>query len=102
MINVEIGLWTKPSWMVDIEGKSKIDVKMLKEMGDFFKEHLNKISDVINKLQKNDWIMSECYGAIYSLSFYKEGIETEKEAKREMKKLGINLKNIDIMEFEDE
>ena len=101
-VSVEIGLWTKPSWMMDIEGKNKINVKELKEMGDWFKEHLDKISEIIDKLQKNGWEMGECYGAIYNLSFYKDEINTEKEAKTELKKLGINLKEVSIMEWEDE
>lgn len=102
MIEIKIELWTKPSWMMDIEGKNKIDVKMLRRMGDHFKGHLDKISSIIDNLQKNGWIMSECYGAIYHLSFYKDGVETEKQIKEEMKNLGINVKDIDIEELEDE
>ncbi len=101
-ISIEIDLWTKPSWMMDIEGKNKIDVKKLKEMGNWFKEYLSKISEIIDKLQKNGWEMAECYGAIYSLSFYKEEADTGKKAKAELKKLGISLKEVSVMEWEDE
>jgi len=101
-INIEVDLWTKHSWMMDIEGKDKINIKMLREMGDWFKEHLYRTAEIIDKLQKNGWIMGECYGAIYHLSFYKDNIDTEKEAKIELKKLGINLKEVFIMELEDE
>jgi len=101
-ISIEVDLWTKPSWMMNIEGKNKINVKKLKEMSNWFKEYLSKISEIIDKLQKNNWGMVEGYGATYSLSFYKEEVNTEKNAKAELKKLGINSKDVSIFEWEDD
>lgn len=101
-VTVEIELWGKPSWMMDIEDKDKINIDDLKEMGNWFKEHLHKTAEIVDKLQKNGWLMCECCGPMYSAPFYKEGSNTEKKAKVELKKLGINQNEVSIMEWEDE
>ena len=101
-VTVEINLWAKPNWMMNIEDKDRMNVKELKEMGDWFKEHLYNTAEIVDKLQKSKWKMCECCGPMYSAPFYKEGIDTKKEAKIELKKLRINPNEVSIFEFEDE
>ena len=100
MINIDIGLYGKPSWDMDIEGKDYIEPKMIRKQGEFLKEHLHKVADMLEKLQSAGWIVAEGYGAIYSLQLYKE--TTKVEAKKELKRLKINPKDIHIEEYAEE
>lgn len=102
MINISIPLYGKPSWDMKIEGKNFLNPKILKEQGDYLKEHPYKIADILHKLQSSGWVLCECYGSIYSLDLYKKNIKTEEEAERELNKLGIKSDKIDIIEFENE
>lgn len=86
---------------MNIEGKTKINPAILKKQGDYMKERLYNVAWIADKLQKNGWVMCEGYGAIYNLSFYNDSVKTIKQAKTELKKLGIKAKNVNIMKLED-
>jgi len=87
----------KPEWMISSE--KEINSEEFRKMGDWFKEHLGNISNMLDKLQKNGW---EIDMGLYDLFCYHDNINTEKEAKIELKKLGLNPKDFSIDEFEDE
>ncbi len=97
MINISLYLYGKPEWDLPTDDGS-IDGDLLKAHGNKLKEHLHKVADIVEKLKKNGWDYSL---ALYSLELYKEDI-TKQEVKKELKKLGISLKAINIMDFEDE
>lgn len=98
MINLSIWLYGKPSWDMDIEGEEDIDPERFIEQGDYLKEHLHNIAKIVKKLRSAGW---GCYGTLYSLEFCKNSIKTKKEAKEELKKLGVD-EEISMIEFEDE
>ena len=97
MISLSIILYGKPGWDLSIEGEDDIDPKIFKLQGDYLKEHLHKVTNITEKLQSSGW---SCYGTLYTLEFSKDISETE--AKKELKKLKINLKDINIEEYEEE
>jgi len=99
MINVNVWLYRKPAWDMDIEGEEEIYPEMLKEQGNYLKKHLDKVADIVKKLKSAGW---DCHGTLYDLDFLNKTIKTEEEAKQELKRLGISLKEVSIMEFEDE
>jgi hypothetical protein len=85
--------------MLDIEGGSKINPKEVRDLGNWFGDHLYKTAEIISKLQKVGW---ENGGGLYDLNYSKEGIKTAKEAKKELRSLGISFDSVNIDEFEDE
>jgi len=101
MILINIFLYGKPSWDMKIEGKRRLNPEILKKQGNYLKEHMYEVADIVKKLQKANWEMSKAYGALYSLEFSKEGLN-KKEAEIELKKIGVSIKSISIEEFEDE
>ncbi len=98
MINISLHLYGKPEWDLPMDDEEIIDGSILREHGDYLKEHLHRVADIVEKLKKNGW---SCSGALYSLEFCKEGV-TKQGAMKELKKLGINNKAINIMNVEDE
>jgi len=102
IIEISLHLYGKPSWDLDIEGKSYIDPLIFKKHADHMRDHLYFIGEVLEKLQENNWKVAESYGAIYALSVYKEGVDTKEDAEKELIKIGIDPEEIDIMELEDE
>jgi len=104
MISLSIYLYGKPNWELPIEGINHLDPIIIREHGKELQARLNHIADVVEKLQLEGWQLSECYGAIYNLDFYKEEI-TLKQARQELKDLGIDLRSIyleELDEFEEE
>ncbi len=97
MINISVHLYGKPEWDLPTDDK-RIDGNMLREQGDYLKKHLYNVADITEKLRKSGW---NCSGALYSLEFCKEGV-TKQEAMKELKKLDISSKEINLIEFEDE
>ena len=97
MINISLHLYGKPEWDLPVDD-GVIDGDLLRAHGNELKEHLLKVADIFEKLKKNGWNGSL---ASYSLELYKEDI-TKQEAEKELKRLGISLKDINIMDFEDE
>ncbi len=96
MIELSIFLYGKPSWDLEIEGKNNIDPKIFRDHATYLKEHLESVTDTLEKLQSNGWEVS---GALYSLMAYKSTVKTKKDAKKELKMLSIDPESIDIEEF---
>jgi len=96
---VSVLLFLKPSDEMEIEG-GKATPKMLREKAKELKERLERAAEILEKLKANGWKLSEAYGSVYTLDFYKD--ISEEEAKRELKKMGIDLKEVSIRELEEE
>ena len=71
---------------------------MFREHGKNLNEHLQRVADIVEKLLTNGW---DCSGGLYTLEFFKEGI-TKSAARKELKKLKIDEKEVHIEEFEVE
>ena len=56
------------------------------------------VAQIFEKLKSSGW---SCSLALYTLEFYNDNIKTGKQAKAELKRLGIT-EEINIIEFEDE
>jgi len=91
---ISIHLFSKPEVEIDLEKAKPEDFKKL---GDELQARLKRISEIIEKLEKNKWERS---AGIYDLNYYKK-IKIN-EAKRELKNLGINEDEIEMMEEEFE
>lgn len=98
MINLSIHLYGKPAWDLPIEGEEVTDGKMFKIWGEHLSKHLNQVSTIVETLVKAGW---GCYGTLYSLDFSNSKITNQKEAKKELKRLGIPMSTINIIEFEE-
>ncbi|MDI6591637.1 MAG: hypothetical protein QME61_01740 [Patescibacteria group bacterium] len=90
-------LYYKPGPDMDIEGKENFDPNILREHGKFLKEDLESIADQLEKLKKAGW--SYC-GGLYDVMCSKD-ISVE-EAKKELKELGIEIDEDNLMELEEE
>lgn len=98
MIEVIVHLFGKPAWEMKIEGQEKIFPSMLREKGVELKERLERAATILETLTKNGWSV---YGTLYDLNFSKD-VDTEEEAKEELKKLGIDPDEVSIIELEEE
>ena len=96
---MQLWLYGKPSWDLEIEGKNNIEPGLLKDHGVFLKEHLEKTAAVLERLQKAGWKVVESYGAIYEITLYKK-ISMIK-AREEFKKLEISLEEVNVIQTED-
>lgn len=95
-MEVDIFLFGKPEWMIDLD---KATVEDIRDLGLEIKERLDKISTIVDKLGKNGWRRSS---GVYNLFFYKD-IDLKK-GKMELESLGIGDEYIsfrdDFMEYE--
>ena len=96
MINLSVFLYGNPAWNLPIESEEINDGQMFKKHGIELKECLDRVGCIVNKLCANGW---SCSGTLYTLEFYKEGI-TKSDAKKELKKLDISLKEVHIEEYD--
>jgi hypothetical protein len=96
---VSVLLFLKPSDEMEIEG-GKATPKMLREKARELKERLERAADIFEKLEADGWELSEAYGSVYSLDFYKD--VSEEEAKRELEKIGVAPEEVSIRELEEE
>ena len=99
MIELNIWLYGKPSWDIEIEGKKFLDPLVLKEHAFLMKEHLERAAEILSLLQNSGWKLAESYGAIYSLTLYKN--LNKKYAEQELQKFGISLSEIALEQVED-
>jgi hypothetical protein len=92
-------LYYKPGAEMDIEGKrlDRRHVKLLRISASFMSKRLVEAAKVMDKLLGAGW---KAEGGLYDISFYKKGL-SKAEAKREIAKLGISLKSIDLRVEED-
>ena len=74
--------------------------KMLREKAVELKKRLERAAEIFEKLEANGWELTESYGAVYSLDFYKN--ISEKQAKQELQKMGIDPEEVNIREIEEE
>jgi len=96
---VSVLLFLKPSDEMKIEG-GKATPKMLREKAMELKERLERAAEIFEKLEANGWELTEAYGSIYSLDFYKD--VSEEEAKMELKRIGVDPEEVSIYELEEE
>lgn len=89
-----IHLFGKPEWEINTEKASPNEIKNL---GKDIAKRLEKAAKMMKILEKDGWDRS---GGLYDISFFKD--ISKKEAKIQLKKIGIGLKEICLMEFEDE
>ena len=101
MVTLSIWLYGKPSWDLDIEGKEALEPNLFREHGDYMKEHLYKVADILEKLRNGGWNLSECCGALYTLELELFGLN-KKEARKELVKLGIDPGYVALEEYEEE
>ena len=101
MTTTEISIWLfgKPSHEMAIEGGNATP-KMLREKAVELKERLERAAEIFEALDRNGWELAECYGSVYELIFTKD--ITEMQTNEELKRLGINPEEINILELEYE
>jgi len=94
MIDINIFLFGKPEWMMDLK-KAKPEDFM--NLGFELWAWLDRVSEIIEELEKNGWSRSAC---LYNLYYSKE--TTLKKAKKELKDLGIDLEEVCLHKWEGE
>ncbi len=87
-------LFGKPEWEIDLEKAQPNDISSL---GEELRDRLKEISNILEKLEKNGWERS---AALYDIMLFKD--ITKKEAEKELKTLGLDIKLLNIEEFEPE
>jgi len=92
MTEINVHLFSKPEVEIDLEKARPEDFKQL---GNELMARLNRVAEIVEKLEKNKWERS---AGIYDLTFYKK-IKI-KEAREEIKNFGIKEDEIEIMEEE--
>jgi hypothetical protein len=97
MVEFSLFLYYKPGPDMDIEGKENFEPKILREHGKYLKEGLEAIADQLEKLRKAGWNYE---GGLYDIHCYKD--LSLKEAKKELKELGIEVDEDNLMELEEE
>ncbi|MFA4887359.1 MAG: hypothetical protein WC595_04050 [Candidatus Nanoarchaeia archaeon] len=97
MIKVSVTLYGKPCWEIKMEGEQMMDSDVLRDHGDYLHQHLYDVADIVDRFAHAEWEME---GTAYSLDFWKKNISLA-NAKKELKKLGINQKLVKIEEWED-
>lgn len=87
-MEIDVFLFGKPEWMIDLD---KATPENIRDLGLEIKERLEKISAIVDKLEKNGWGRS---AGLYDLFFYKD-IDLE-SGKKELENLGIGEECISI------
>lgn len=94
MVTIDIWLFGKPEWEMDFEKATPQDIK---DLGDNLRERLIRISEIVEKLEANDWSRG---AGLYNLYLHKN---IKKELVREeLEKLGIREKEVHIEDFGEE
>ena len=94
MATVDVWLFGKPEWEIDLDKATPQDIK---DLGENLKDRLYRISDIVEKLENNGWDRG---AGLYNLFFYK-GIKKEL-ARQELEELGIGDKGVNIEDFGEE
>jgi hypothetical protein len=94
MINVNIFLFGKPEWMLDLE---EAEYRDFEELGVYLSAWLKEVGRIVKKLEKSGWNRS---AGLYDLHFSKD--ITFEDAKKELKRLKIGLKQVDLEEWDEE
>jgi hypothetical protein len=90
MIDVNIFLFGKPEWMMDLE---KAKAKDFGVLGKDLCSWLKRVGEIVEKLEKAGWDRS---AGLYDL-FYSKAL-SKKDAKKELRKLGISLREVSLRE----
>ena len=91
MIDVNIFLFGKPEWMMDLEKAKAMDFEAF---GKDICSWLERVSEIIEKLEKAGWDRS---AGLYDL-FYSKSL-SKKDAKKELRNLDISLKEVCLHEW---
>lgn len=94
MATIDIWLFGKPEWEMDFD---KATLQDIKDLGENLKNRLNRISEIVEKLENNGWNRS---AGLYNLYLHKN-IKKELVGK-ELEKLGIGEKEVSIEDFGEE
>ncbi len=89
MTEITLWLYGKPEW--ELGDMSEMTGEQFKEHGKELMERLNKIGDIVTKLENNEWSKS---GGLYDLFLYKD-ISLD-DAKKELTELGLDLKILNL------
>jgi len=94
-VEVDLFLFGKPEWEMNME---EVSAEEIREKGEELKERLNRIAEIMEKLENAGW--ERAGASLYSISFYKD-IAIE-DAKEELRQLGIDPEEVGLMEIEEE
>ena len=94
MMEINIWLFGKPEWMIDIEAASAAEFSAL---GEGIKKQLEMVASLIPKLESAGWERS---GGLYDIFFHKE--ISPKDAKQELESLGVSWKDICLHYWKEE
>jgi hypothetical protein len=94
MATINIWLFGKPEWEMDFDKATYQDIK---DLGDNLRDRLYRISEIVEKLENNEWFRS---AGLYDLYLHKN-IKKELVGE-ELEKLGIKEKEVNIEDFGEE
>tara|TARA_Y100000310_G_C20352958_1_gene655271 strand:- start:185 stop:469 length:285 start_codon:yes stop_codon:yes gene_type:complete len=94
MIEINLFLFGKPEWEMDLE---KAKAKDFEDLGKGLNIWLTRVSKIITKLENNGWERS---AGLYDLHFFKD--TSMKKAKQELKELKIKEKEVSIHQWDEE
>lgn len=94
MTTVDIWLFGKPEWEIALDKATPQD---LKDLGENLRDRLCRISEIVGKLENDGWSRG---AGLYNLYLYKD-IKIE-DAKKELDKLAIGEKEVNIDDFGEE
>lgn len=94
MAEINLHLFGKPEWEMDLDEASAEDFKNL---GESLKERMFRVSEIVILLEKGGWERSS---GLYDITFYKK-IKLE-EAKKELQELNIKEDEINLDDMADE
>ena len=93
MIELNIHLFGKPDWEINIE---EAKAEEFQALGEELKERLLRISHYIKVLEEKGWERS---AGLYDIVFFKD--ITKKQAERELKMLQVNTEDVHLEEWDE-
>jgi len=94
MVTIDIWLFGKPEWEIDLDKATPQD---LKDLGEDLRDRLCRVSEIVEKLENNGWSRG---AGLYNLFLHK-GIKKELVGE-ELEELGIGEKEVNIEDFGEE
>ena len=99
MIELELWLYGKPAWDMNLESNRNISADIFRATGEAIHKHLQEVADIFEKLSAHGW---KHEGLLYTIVFYKDAVTTKEQARAELKELQISPKIASVVELEDE
>lgn len=99
IIEVNIPLFNIASIELPIAGEEIIDSDIFRVKGIELLERLHIVADIVDILAQDAWFI---VGEVFNLCAYREDIKSVEEAKSRLRRLGINLSNVFITEYNEE